>query len=108
MSEASPIAGPWTKVEPALSEPILKALERMNFTQMTPVQAAAIPLFLKKKDVVAEAVTGSGKTLAFLVPLLEILLRRDDPLKSHEVGAIIVEPTRCAAAHSYDFALTLI
>lgn len=37
-------------------------------------QAACIPLFLKNKDVAAEAVTGSGKTLAFLVPILELLM----------------------------------
>ena len=45
----------------------------MGFTAMTPVQAGSIPLFLKNKDVVVEAVTGSGKTLAFLIPLLERL-----------------------------------
>ena len=42
----------------------------------------------------AQAVTGSGKTLAFLVPVVEILLRRETPLGPREVGAIIIEPTR--------------
>ena len=32
-----------------------------------------IPLFMKHKDVAAEAVTGSGKTLAFVIPILEML-----------------------------------
>ena len=41
-----------------------------------------------------KAVTGSGKTLAFLVPIIERLLRLDDPIKKHHVGAIIVSPTR--------------
>lgn len=93
--EASPIAGPWTRLDPPLSQSTLRSLQKLGFEQMTPVQAAAIPLFLKKKDVVAEAVTGSGKTLAFVVPIVEILLSRDEPLKPHEVGAIIIEPTRC-------------
>lgn len=62
--------------------------------QMTPVQASAIPLFLSYKDVVAEAVTGSGKTLAFVIPILEILQRRETPLKRHELGAVVVCPTR--------------
>jgi len=39
-------------------------------------------------------VTGSGKTLAFLIPTIEKLLRLQDPIKTHHVGAIIVSPTR--------------
>lgn len=41
------------------------------------------------KDVAAEAVTGSGKTLAFVVPMLELLLKRqrEFPWKITEVGA---------------------
>ncbi|KAI8885193.1 DEAD-domain-containing protein [Backusella circina FSU 941] len=66
----------------------------MGFEAMTPVQSGAIPLFMKNKDVVVEAVTGSGKTLAFVVPIIEKLLRREDPLKNHEIGAIIITPTR--------------
>ncbi|KAI9470954.1 MAG: P-loop containing nucleoside triphosphate hydrolase protein [Benjaminiella poitrasii] len=61
---------------------------------MTPVQAGAIPLFMKNKDVVVEAVTGSGKTLSFVIPILEKLLRREEPLKHHEIGAIVITPTR--------------
>jgi ATP-dependent RNA helicase DDX55/SPB4 len=41
-----------------------------------------------------EAVTGSGKTIAFLVPALQILLRRSDPWKRHEIGAVVLSPTR--------------
>lgn len=61
---------------------------------MTPVQASTIPLFLKNKDVVVEAVTGSGKTLAFLIPILEMILRREEPLGMFQIGGIIVSPTR--------------
>lgn len=61
---------------------------------MTPVQAACIPLFLENKDVAAEAVTGSGKTLAFLIPIIERLQKRAEPWKMHEIGAIILTPTR--------------
>jgi ATP-dependent RNA helicase DDX55/SPB4 len=86
---------------------------------MTPVQAATIPLFLSHKDVIVEvryfidighhfalpsniskfgfyqkAVTGSGKTLAFVVPILEILMRREHPLLKHQVGVVIISPTR--------------
>ncbi|SHO76925.1 Similar to S.cerevisiae protein SPB4 (Putative ATP-dependent RNA helicase) [Malassezia sympodialis ATCC 42132] len=94
-ASVSPMAaGPWTRVRPPLSSWILGVLESLGFAQMTPVQASAIPLFLSHKDVVAEAVTGSGKTLAFVIPILEILLRRETTLKKHEVGAVVVCPTR--------------
>lgn len=54
------------------------------------------------KDVAAEAVTGSGKTLAFIIPILELLLRRakQEKWKSTEVGAIIISPTRELAAQT--------
>lgn len=84
----------WEALTPALSEWILDAVSSMGFTRMTPVQASTIPLFMANKDVVVEAVTGSGKTLAFLIPTIERLLRLDDPIKKHHVGAIIVSPTR--------------
>jgi len=32
-------------------------------------------------------VTGSGKTLAFVIPLLEMLLRRDEQLRKHDVSS---------------------
>ena len=66
----------------------------MGHTQMTPVQASTIPLFMKHKDVVVEAVTGSGKTLAFVIPILERLIRRQNKLRKNEVGALIISPTR--------------
>lgn len=82
----------WSNCKPQLSEATLKTLDRLKFPFMTPVQAAAIPLFLQRKDVAAEAVTGSGKTLAFVVPIMETL--RALKLGKHEVGALIVSPTR--------------
>ncbi|CAO2655967.1 Nn.00g047700.m01.CDS01 [Neocucurbitaria sp. VM-36] len=79
---------------PALSEWILEAVDAMGFVKTTPVQYAAIPMFMKNSDVVVEAVTGSGKTLSFLIPIVERLLRLEAPLKKHHVGAIIISPTR--------------
>ncbi|XP_071572309.1 probable ATP-dependent RNA helicase DDX55 homolog [Temnothorax nylanderi] len=84
----------WEELDVRLSDPILKTLKQLRFFNMTPVQAACIPLLLNGKDVAAEAVTGSGKTLAFLIPLLEILQKRTEKWKTMEVGAIVVSPTR--------------
>jgi ATP-dependent RNA helicase DDX55/SPB4 len=75
----------------------------MGFTDMTPVQASTIPLFLKNKDVVVEAVTGSGKTLAFVIPLLERLGKVSlSDVKRGDVLGIIVSPTRYPNLHQID------
>lgn len=63
-----------------------------------------VPIFTQQhKDVVVEAVTGSGKTLAFVVPIIEILLKRNkqQTLKKHEIGALIISPTRELALQIY-------
>jgi ATP-dependent RNA helicase DDX55/SPB4 len=72
----------------------LDVIQSMGHVRMTPVQASTIPLFMKRKDVVVEAVTGSGKTLAFVIPILERLVRRESRLGRSEVGALIISPTR--------------
>jgi ATP-dependent RNA helicase DDX55/SPB4 len=82
------------EIEPKLSNKSLDSIEKLGFFKMTPVQAATIPLFLKNKDVLVEATTGSGKTLAFVVPIFEILSKNDLKLKTHDIGALIIAPTR--------------
>lgn len=49
-------------------------------------------------------VLGSGKTLAFLIPILEILKQRAfyEKWKKHEIGAVIVSPTRELALQTKD------
>ncbi|CAK8673957.1 ATP-dependent RNA helicase DDX55-like [Clavelina lepadiformis] len=84
-----------------LHDHILKTVNNFGFKSMTPVQIATIPVFMKNKDVCVEAVTGSGKTLAFVIPVLEILLKRE-PLKKHEVGGLIISPTRELASQIFE------
>lgn len=71
-----------------LPKPIQQTLAKMNFTELTPVQEAAIPASLKKEDLVVCAQTGSGKTLAYSLPLLSALF--DNP----ELGGLILAPSR--------------
>uniref|UniRef100_UPI00398ECF9C ATP-dependent RNA helicase DDX55 isoform X2 n=1 Tax=Pristiophorus japonicus TaxID=55135 RepID=UPI00398ECF9C len=87
-------SGVWESLAAALHPRVLQTLRELGFTHMTPVQSATIPLFMSNKDVAAEAVTGSGKTLAFVIPILEILLKREEKLKKLQVGALIITPTR--------------
>ncbi|CAE6441007.1 unnamed protein product [Rhizoctonia solani] len=113
LAQAPSFAGSWSKLNPQLTPWIQDVISSQGFSQMTPVQASAIPLFMKHKDVVVEvctikdplswlkpakAVTGSGKTLAFVVPIIEKLIRRGTPLRKNEVGALVISPTRELAA----------
>jgi len=61
----------------------------MNITEPTPIQAAAIPALLAKRDVIGQARTGSGKTLAFGIPAIEGI----DP-RSRAVQVLVLTPTR--------------
>ncbi|XP_013116104.2 ATP-dependent RNA helicase Ddx1 [Stomoxys calcitrans] len=52
---------------------IAKAIDEMEWTLPTDVQAEAIPLILGGGDVLMAAETGSGKTGAFCLPILQIV-----------------------------------
>lgn len=66
-----------------------RALADLTFSEMTPIQAQAIPALLEGKDIIACAQTGTGKTFAFLLPILSRLLEREDSGK-----ALVLVPTR--------------
>jgi len=78
-----------------LISPILKALKDKSYTKPTPIQARAIPLVLKRKDVLGCAQTGTGKTAAFSIPIIQLIHRIES--KEHGKPALrglIVTPTR--------------
>jgi ATP-dependent RNA helicase DDX55/SPB4 len=47
-------------------------------------------------------VTGSGKTLSFLIPIVERLLKSEEPNKRSYVRSIVVAPTKELATQIYD------
>ena len=73
----------------ALAPPLLKALNALEYTQMTVVQAQSLPAVLAGRDLIAQAPTGSGKTVAFGLGLLQHL----DPALL-KVQALVLCPTR--------------
>lgn len=72
-----------------LKTELLKNLEELKFTSMTPIQAMALPLVLNGQDVIAQAKTGSGKTAAFGLGILNDLNPTD-----MNIQALILCPTR--------------
>ena len=72
-----------------LSAEILKAVEKMGFTEMTPVQMKTLPLMMEGRDIIAIAPTGTGKTCAFGIPMLEYV-----NLNDKRVQELVLAPTR--------------
>ena len=73
----------------SLSPDTLNNLDQLGYTEMTPIQAASLPLALTGQDVIAQASTGSDKTAAFGLPLVEKLTAN-----FHAVQALVLCPTR--------------
>ncbi len=73
-----------------LKDPILQALEDINFVEPTPIQAETLGLLINSdQDLIGLAQTGTGKTAAFSLPIIHNI-----DLGSKQVQAIILCPTR--------------
>ena len=82
---------PFSKL--GLSEPLLKAIAELNYSEPTAIQKKAIPVILSDKNLVAAAQTGTGKTASFVLPILE-KLNTDRKLRGKRIRALILTPTR--------------
>lgn len=84
-----------TFIELNLIEPILNALQKLEYTSPTPIQQKAIPPILDKRDILGCAQTGTGKTAAFAIPMIQLLVQNK---KSHSgkrpIRALVLTPTR--------------
>ncbi len=72
-----------------LNAALVDNLASLGYTEMTPIQAQALPPILANKDVIARAKTGSGKTAAFALGLLNKL-----DVKRFRVQTVVLCPTR--------------
>lgn len=100
--EAAPFAAN-SFSELGLNQQLIERLEKEGFTVPTDVQAAAIPVIIKNRDVVIQSYTGSGKTLAYLLPILSELgpfksmdsgSNGHEPKEKTDIKAVIVAPSR--------------
>ncbi|MBE0500682.1 MAG: DEAD/DEAH box helicase [Desulfuromonadales bacterium] len=73
---------------------LLRGIEQIGFTDLTPVQEEAIPLALLGHDVAAQAQTGTGKTAAFLIALFTRLSATPKTGKKRGPRALVLAPTR--------------
>jgi hypothetical protein len=72
-----------------LIQPLLEAVERLEYKTPTDIQLEAIPSALQGRDIIGVASTGSGKTAAFALPILQKLW--DEP---KGLFACVLAPTR--------------
>lgn len=78
-----------------LNKSLLKAVSEKNYSTPTLVQERAIPLVLERKDLIVSAQTGTGKTAAYALPILQLLLNKQEaPKKGKTVKSLIISPTR--------------
>merc|ERR1719189_755428 len=84
--------------EATLPTEILDIVEKVGYTEPTPIQRQAIPIGFQNRDIIGVAETGSGKTAAFLIPLLTWItsLPKIERLEDADKGpyAVILAPTR--------------
>lgn len=82
-----PAPAPFSQL--ALPPATLENLTRLGYVEMTPIQAASLPIALAGHDLIAQAKTGSGKTAAFALALLARLDTRNFAVQS-----MVLCPTR--------------
>jgi ATP-dependent RNA helicase DeaD len=79
-----------------LKPEILRAIEDLGYEHPSQIQEEAIPLAIAGHDLIGQAQTGTGKTAAFGCSLLNNLV------KTGNVGAIVLAPTRELAIQVYE------
>lgn len=75
-------------------EPVLRSLKEEGYLVPTPIQTQAIPIILKRTDLIGCAQTGTGKTAAFAVPILQLLYNSKSFERKKKIRSLIVTPTR--------------
>jgi superfamily II DNA/RNA helicase len=85
-------SAPASFAELGLRDEVLRAVVEAGYTTPTPIQAAAIPIVLSRRDLIGVAQTGTGKTASFVLPMLDILA--SGRARARMPRSIILSPTR--------------
>ena len=73
---------------------LTKAIKELNYSSPTSIQEKAIPIILKKHDVLGSAQTGTGKTAAFALPILHHLINEENNDDKKKIKTLVITPTR--------------
>ncbi len=77
-----------------LNTSLTKAIKELNYSSPTSIQEKAIPIILKKHDVLGSAQTGTGKTAAFALPILHHLINEANNHNKKKIKTLVITPTR--------------
>ncbi|MEI6176917.1 MAG: DEAD/DEAH box helicase [Verrucomicrobiota bacterium] len=81
-----------------LAAPLQRVLRELNYTVPSPIQAQAIPLLLRGRDLLGCAQTGTGKTAGFALPILQALHENPRQVRPRGCRTLVLAPTRELAA----------
>ena len=82
---------------------LLEAVEKLGFTEPTPIQSEMMPHILKGNSAIGQSHTGTGKTHSFIIPIVERI-----DVSRQEVQAVIAAPTRELGTQIYNELLKLV
>ena len=77
-----------------LAAPLHRVLRELEYTQPSPIQAQAIPLLLRGRDLLGCAQTGTGKTAGFALPILHALHEHPRQARPKCCRTLVLAPTR--------------
>lgn len=90
-----------TIAELPVNAQIIRNLQQLGYTDLTPIQQQAIEPILNGDDILAAAQTGTGKTAAFGIPMADRLLSSELTLGTHP-KMLVLTPTRELAAQVFE------
>jgi len=79
-----------------LNENLIESLKKAGFENATPIQEMTMSHLLEGKDIFAQAETGSGKTGSFAIPILEMILKKEEGEEEicRAPQYVVLSPTR--------------
>lgn len=94
MTVDTPVGLEFTEL--ALPDPLLRALDDLNFTHCTTIQELTLPHIIDGEDVAAQAQTGTGKTAAFLLGAFTKLMAQPglENRRDNQPRMLVIAPTR--------------
>jgi len=73
---------------------ILANIIALGYKTPTPIQAQAIPVVIRGRDILGIAKTGSGKTASFVLPILNKILTQRTVEPNRQPKVLVLVPTR--------------